>query len=152
MIETIQNQQLPASDVKEEPYDPSDMDSDWDDDESLDALDADDIDDLAALEKYFDHTKAKKFEDSQAKVWIEIAKELQWRSKELYEIITLLLCIPNGTSELERIFSVVKAMKSKKRSKLKAKKLEKMLTIYYFLDLEKYDKNEVFQIFKELRR
>ena len=60
--------------------------------------------------------------------------------------------IPNGTSELERIFSVIKAMKTKKRSKLKTSKLEKLLSIFYFLDLENYDLNEVHQIFTELMR
>ena len=150
IIENIEKEEIEAPDAKAIEYDPSDIDSDWDDNDSLDALEEADIDDFEALEKYFHHSKAKKFEITQAKVWIEIAREMQYKSKELFEVITLLLCIPNGTAELERIFSVVKAMKSKKRSKLKGKKLDNMMTIYYFLDLESYDINEVHKIFKQL--
>ena len=145
IIENIEKEEIEAPDAKAIEYDPSDIDSDWDDNDSLDALEEADIDDFD-----FHHSKAKKFEITQARVWIEIAREMQYKSKELFEVITLLLCIPNGTAELERIFSVVKAMKSKKRSKLKAKKLDKMMTIYYFLDLESYDINEVHEIFKQL--
>ena len=152
LIQKLENEEV-AVEEKVENVDPSDIDSDWDqDDESLEAFENDEIDDLEALEKYFHHTKAIKCEYSQAKVWIEIAKELKWKSPELCNVITLLLCIPNGTSELERIFSVVKAMKTKKRSKLKASKLEKLLTIFYFLNLDNYDLNEVHQIFTELMR
>ena len=81
---------------------------------------------------------------------MEVAVELKWKSPELFNVILLLLSIPNGTSELERIFSVVKAIKTKKRSKLSAKKLAQMLTIYYFFDLENYDRESLHSIFQGL--
>ena len=77
-------------------------------------------------------------------------KEIKYASPDLYDVINLLLIIPNGTSELERIFSVVKAMKSKKRTKMKAWKLADMILIYYFLDLETYNKDSVYAIFQAL--
>ena len=52
------------------------------------ALEEADIDDFEALEKYFHHSKAKKFEITQAKVWIEIARKMQYKSKELFEVMT----------------------------------------------------------------
>ena len=150
MVENIEKEKI-SSDVKSEEYNPSDIDSDWENDDNLEALETE-MNELKDLEKYFDHTKPKIIEVSQARVWIEIAKEMKWKSPELYDVIVLLLCIPNGTSELERIFSVIKAMKSKKRSKLKARKLAKMITIYYFFDLENYDKEELCNIFQEMMR
>ena len=47
-------------------------------------------DELKDLEKYFDHTKPKIIEVSQARIWIEIAKEMKWKSPELYDVIVLL--------------------------------------------------------------
>ena len=65
-------------------------------------------------------------------------------------MILLLLIIPNGTSELERIFSVIKALKSKKQSRMKAKKLEDLLMIYYYFpDAENYNKEELYALLKE---
>ena len=70
--------------------------------------------------------------------------------EDLYQVLHLLLCIPNGTAELERIFSVVKTMKDKKRSRLKAKKLADMITIYYYLSLEEgFDEDALFKCFRD---
>ena len=41
-------------------------------------------------------------------------------------------------------------MKSKKRTKMKAWKLADMILIYYFLDLETYNKDSVYAIFQAL--
>jgi len=104
------------------------------------------------LEKFFNCMKPKKVEHSQARVWIEVAKEMKWKSPIIYELILLLLIIPNGTAELERIFSVVKAIKSKKRSRMKAKKLDDILMIYYyFCDVDKYDKEKLLALLKQER-
>lgn len=56
------------------------------------------------------------------RLWLKVAKELKWKSLILHEFILLLLIIPNGTSELERIFSFVKNA-NKKRSRSKPKKI-----------------------------
>ena len=123
---------------------------DYEEDEDLEALENIEIDEFALLEKYFHASKSKVSDVRQANVWIEIALEFRWKTNELFQVIMLLLCIPNGTSELERIFSVIKAIKSKKRSRLSAKKLAKMINIYYFFDLESYDKEALYEIFKAL--
>ena len=107
-------------------------------------------DNYALLERYFHEMKPKRVEFSQARVWIEIAKDLEWKSPLLHNLILLLLIIPNGTSELERILSVVKALKSKKRSRMKAKKLEDLLMIYYYFpDAENYNKEELYTLLQQ---
>ena len=89
----------------------------------METLENVEIHEFEFLEKYFHANKSKRVGVSQATVWIEVALELRWKSNELFQVIMLLLSIPNGTSELERFFSVVKAIKTKKRSRLSAKKL-----------------------------
>ena len=101
------------------------------------------------LEKYFHELRPQNLAFSQAITWIQLCKELRWQSEDLFNVIMLLLCIPNGTSELERIFSVIKGIKSKKRSKLSAAKLAKMLIIFYYFDDKNYDRDELHNIFRE---
>ena len=87
-------------------------------------------DNYELLERYFHEMKPKRVEFSQARVWIEIAKD--------------------STSELERILSDVKALKSKKRSRMKAKKLEDLLMIYYYFpDAENYNKEELYTLLQQ---
>ena len=110
-----------------------------------------DIDDFEMLEKYFHELRPQNLAFSQSKAWIQVCKELRWQSEDLFNVIMLLLCIPNGTSELERIFSVIKEIKSRKRSKLSAAKLAKMLPviIFYYFDDKNYDRDELHNIFRE---
>ena len=115
----------------------------------MEALENTEMDEFDVLETYFHANKSKSEDVRQANLWIEIALEMRWKSNELFQVIMLLVSIPNGTSELERIFSVVKAIKTKKRSRISAKKLAQMINIYYFLDFD-YDKEELRTTFKDL--
>ena len=128
----------------------SDLEDDYVSDIEDEALEEPEIDEFTMLAKYFNANKAVKRVCSQGTIWIEIMKEIKYTSPHLYDVINLLLIIPNGTSELERIFSAVKEMKSKKRTKMKAWKLADMILIYYFLDLETYNKDSVYAIFQTL--
>ena len=128
----------------------SDLEDEYVSDIEDEALEEPEIDEFEMLAKYFKANKASRRECSQGTIWIEVMKEIKYASPDLYDVINLLLIIPNGTSELERIFSVVKAMKSKKRTKMKAWKLADMILIYYFLDLETYNKDSVYAIFQAL--
>ena len=111
----------------------------------------DEGDDIELLRKYYHRDEPKSRAISQAAMWIEIMQDLRSRSAELHDVFHLLLIIPNGTAELERIFSVVKAMKSKARSKLKSWKLEAIIEIFYFVDLN-YSAEEVYALWNELMK
>ena len=153
IVEKFTEVKVKEEDVKALEFDPSDIESDYEEDVNLEILEeSEEEDEYEYLEKYFHEMKPKRVAFSQARVWIEIAKELEWKSGLLYTLILLLLVIPNGTSELERVFSVIKQLKSKKRSRMKAKKLEDLLMIYYYFpDEENYNKEELHALLKEER-
>ena len=143
-------------------FDPSDIDDDDDQDieEEENAMeDAMGDDDIELLKKFF-LTSAEMADDkqfrgsrkkrtSQADIWAKILPELRSSTPSLAKVIELMIVIPSSTAEVERFFKVLKEMKSKKRNRLSAKKLRKMFLIYYFLDLENYDKERVHKLFEK---
>ena len=90
----------------------------------------------------------KKDQLTQADVWSEFLKRIEISCPDLYQVIELLLIIPNGTAEVERYFNLLKAMKSKKRNRLSASKAMKMFMVVYFLDLDDIDMN-LYELFEE---
>ena len=67
---------------------------------------------------------------------------------DVSNVIEFLMIIPSSTAEVERFFKTLKAMKSKLRNRLSSLKLKKLFMIQHFLDLENYDLDRVFEIFK----
>ena len=102
--------------------------------------------DLEILEKLFLKTKNKSERYSQLKIWANFLKKIQLSAPELYSVIEFMLIIPNGTAEVERFFKVLKEMKSKRRNKLSATKLRKLLKIFFFLE-DNPNNDELYRIF-----
>ena len=61
-------------------------------------------------------------------------KKIQLSAPELYSVIEFMLIIPNGTADVERFFKVLKEMKSKRRNRMSASKLRKLLKIFFFIE------------------
>ena len=65
---------------------------------------------------------------------------------ELYSVIEFMLIIPNGTADVERFFKVLKEMKSKRRNRMSAAKLRKLLKIFFFLE-RKINRDLLYRMF-----
>ena len=95
-------------------------------------------DDLELLKKFY-LTSAEMSDDnealksrrrkrkSQSDVWPEILNVYELHCPSLAKVIELMLVIPSSTAEVERFFKILKGMKSRKRNRLSAKKLRKLL-------------------------
>ena len=115
-------------------YDPSDVDEPDNFNESEKVLEEPDEDHLEILEKLFLKTKNKSGRYSQLRIWANFLKKIQLSALELYSVIEFMLIIPNGTADVERFFKVLKEMKSKRRNRMSASKLRKLLKIFFFIE------------------
>ena len=84
---------------------------------------------------------------NQSQKWIRVIERYENRCPSLCKVLEFMLCVPNGTSELERIFKVLKSIKSKKRNSLSPEKLKKILKTRFFMDIETLDMKMLYKIF-----
>ena len=100
------------------PYDPSDIDEDNEYEESDKLLEEPEEDNMEILETFFLKTANHSNRYSQLKVWAAFLKKIAISAPDLSKVIELMLIVPNGTSEVERFFKILKSMKSKKRNNI----------------------------------
>ena len=105
---------------------------------------------LDALEDYYD-LKNKNSRVSQADIWLEFLRMYQHDCPSLAITIMLLLVIPASNAGIERMFSILKLMKPKNRSRMSVFVLRQRLRIASYFDVNNYDATKLYKKFHSLK-
>ena len=103
-----------------------------------------------ALEDYYD-IKNKNNRVSQADIWLEFLRMYQHDCPSLAITIMLLLVIPASNAGIEQMFSILKLMKPKNRSRMSAFVLRQRLRIASYFDVNNYDATKLYEKFHSLK-